>query len=83
MLALSLVFSMAACGMGIFTIPPFYIMNSQAAQQDDLFYFTLDDPLFQWILAVRYQSKKPRKPEKRITALIRETFQMDEGTNLV
>ena len=71
--------AMAACGMGVFTLSPFYIINSQAAQRDDLVYFMLDDPLFQWILAVRYRSKNPSEPEKRITALIRETFRMDEG----
>lgn len=72
--------SMVACGMGVFAFSPFYIVNSQAAQRDDLYYFILDDPLFQWILAVRYRSRTPSAPEKRITALIREVFRMDEGT---
>ena len=72
--------SMAACGMGVFTLSPFYIINSQAVQRDDLFYFILDDPLFQWTLAVRCRSKSLSEPERRIIALIRETFCMDEGT---
>lgn len=73
--------SIAACGTCFFSVPLFYLANSQVVQHSDLVYFTLNDPLLQWTLAVRY-SEKPSAPELRIAELVRETFRMDANPSI-
>lgn len=71
--------AMAACGMGIYIAPAFYLAHSQVAKQEPLFYFYLDDPLLEWNLVIRYKDKKPANFMKRFTELTRQTFRMEDS----
>ena len=71
--------AMAACGMGIYIAPAFYLSHSQVTKNESLFYFYLDDPLLKWNLVIRYKTRKPANCMKRFTELTRETFRMDEA----
>lgn len=70
--------AMAACGMGIYIAPAFYLSHSQVTKHESLFYFYLDDPLLEWNLVIRYKNRKPSNYMKRFTELTRETFRMED-----
>lgn len=66
--------ALAQCGMGIGIFPAFYIEHYSESEEQELYYFYLEDPLMQWRMTVGFSNPVLRPIEKRFIELARDVF---------